>query len=56
MFFGELVALTLGDDVPRLPTWEITLLRRRNRPVSAAAAALTDVLVSKLPDVSAHAA
>ena len=52
---GELVALTLGDDVPRLPTWEITLLRRRNRPVSAAAAALTDVLVSKLPDVSAHA-
>lgn len=52
---GELVALTLGDDVPRLPAWEITLLRRRNRPVSSAAAALTDVLVARLPDVSAQA-
>ncbi|MBL8092717.1 MAG: LysR family transcriptional regulator [Anaerolineales bacterium] len=49
---GELVALRLGDDVPRLPTWEITLLRRRNRPVSPAATALADVLLARLPDLS----
>ena len=46
---GELSALRLGVDVPRPPAWEITLLRRRNRPVSPAAAALAEVLVARLP-------
>ena len=46
---GELVALRTGPDVPRLPAWEITLLRRRNRPVSPAANALAEVLAARLP-------
>ncbi len=46
---GELSALRLDADVPRPPAWEITLLRRRNRPVSPAAAALAEVLVARLP-------
>lgn len=50
---GELVALRLDDDVPRPPAWEIALLRRRNRPVTAAAAALAEILAARLPDLCA---
>ncbi len=46
---GELVALRFEPDVPRLPAWEITLLRRRNRVISPAAAALAEVLAARLP-------
>lgn len=41
---GDLVPLSLASDVPALPAWEITLIRRRSSPTTPAAAALARLL------------
>lgn len=46
---GELVALAVEDDVPRLPAWEINLVRRRGGAARPAAEALAATLIAVLP-------
>jgi DNA-binding transcriptional LysR family regulator len=49
---GDLVVLSLADPAPRLPDWEITLIRPRRRPANAAADALAETLVRVLPGLT----
>jgi DNA-binding transcriptional LysR family regulator len=46
---GELVALALEGSVPRLPAWEISLVRRRGGAARPAAEALAATLSAVLP-------
>jgi DNA-binding transcriptional LysR family regulator len=48
---GELVALALKAR-PRLPDWEITLIRHKRRPPNAAADALAETLARVLPGLT----
>ena len=48
---GELVALGLQGQ-PRLPDWEITLIRHKRRPPNAAADALAETLARVLPGLT----
>ena len=48
---GELAALALRGQ-PRLPDWEINLIRHKRRPPNAAADALAETLARVLPGLT----
>lgn len=49
---GELVALKLAAPAPRLPAWEITLLRHKRRAPNPAVEALAQTLMRELPELT----
>jgi DNA-binding transcriptional LysR family regulator len=51
---GDLVILDLADSAPRLPSWEINLIRRAHRQPNPAADALTETLIKMLPTLTAN--